>query len=183
MHRKKQIKVCLLDFDGTLVTEDILTLLCGLMGKSKESRELNDAFNRGEVFGFAPLVTRINFLASLTKSEIIELLKTNDLRVSIFNDVISEENNDNIAKDEFLDALGGSDDSLNNGKAAQWDVTEKHGKVSKTESDLDNELKDFRGEFVDKEKGGQDAHLFTGWQETNRANACGGERNVAQIHD
>ncbi len=74
---KKEIKVCLLDFDGTLVVEDILTLLCGIAGKLKESKELNDRFNRGEIHGLDALVTRINFLAGMTNSQITQFLKQN----------------------------------------------------------------------------------------------------------
>jgi hypothetical protein len=71
-----------------------------------------------------------------------------------------------------MDALGGGDESFA-GKAANWDVTEKHGKVSKTETDLDDELKDFKGEFVDKEKGANAAEkFFSGWDEAGRDPAC-----------
>jgi len=71
---KKEIKVCLLDFDGTLVSEDILTLLCGINGKLEESSKLNDRFNRGELSGIDALIERINFLKGITKSQIIKLL-------------------------------------------------------------------------------------------------------------
>lgn len=72
------IKVCLLDFDGTLVKEDILTLLCGIAGKHKESEDLNDAFNRGEVKGITGLVARINLLNGVTNNQIMELLSKDD---------------------------------------------------------------------------------------------------------
>ena len=82
---KKEIKVCLLDFDGTLVTEDILSLLCGLMGKGEESKKINDAFNRGEVpLGPASLVIRINFLSGMKQSQITEFLdKDNYLMLGV----------------------------------------------------------------------------------------------------
>jgi len=75
---KKEIKLCLLDFDGTLVTEDILSLLCGLAGKENKSREINEAFNRGELKGLSSLVARINMISGITKSQIIEFLDKNN---------------------------------------------------------------------------------------------------------
>ena len=72
---KKDIKVCILDFDGTLVTKDILTLLCGVVGKLEESEKLNDAFTRGEINGLDALVTRITFLSGMTHSQIFEFLR------------------------------------------------------------------------------------------------------------
>lgn len=75
---KKEIKVCLLDFDGTLVTADTLSLLCGLVGKQKESEQINDAFNRGELKPLASLVERINLISGITKSQIIDLLNKNN---------------------------------------------------------------------------------------------------------
>ncbi|MDP2788544.1 MAG: haloacid dehalogenase-like hydrolase [bacterium] len=75
---KKETKVCLLDFDGTLVSEDILTLLCGIAGKLEESEKLNDAFNRGELKGVGSLVSRINLLTGITKSQIVDLLNKNN---------------------------------------------------------------------------------------------------------
>lgn len=71
---KKEIKVCLLDLDGTLVTEEILDLLCGLVGKEDESQKINAAFHRGEIKGRDSLIDRINLIAGITKSQIIELL-------------------------------------------------------------------------------------------------------------
>ena len=70
----KDIKVCLFDFDGTLVTKDILTLLCGVAGKLEESRKLNDAFIRGEIDGLDGLISRINFLSGMTNSQITDVL-------------------------------------------------------------------------------------------------------------
>ena len=75
---KKEIKVCLLDFDGTLVTEDILSLLSGLVGKEYKSREINEAFNRGEIKGLDSLIARINMIAGITKSQILEFLDENN---------------------------------------------------------------------------------------------------------
>src|SRR3989304_437710 len=74
----KEIKVALLDFDGTLVTKDILDLLCIAVGKEAESIKLNEAFHRGELPGVTGLIARINFLTGMSKQQIFEILKPND---------------------------------------------------------------------------------------------------------
>jgi phosphoserine phosphatase len=71
-----EIKVALLDFDGTLVNRDVLDLLCKAVGKEKESAELNEAFHRGELVGLAGLIGRINFLSGMPKAQIAEALKS-----------------------------------------------------------------------------------------------------------
>ena len=71
----KNIKLALIDLDGTIVNKDILDLLCQSMGKEKESKELNDAFHRGEIPGLSALITRINFLKGMTKQQIEEALR------------------------------------------------------------------------------------------------------------
>lgn len=68
------ITVALLDFDGTLVTRDILDVLCDAVGKSRESEALNEAFHRGGVPGLDALIRRINFLKGMTKSHIYRIL-------------------------------------------------------------------------------------------------------------
>jgi len=70
-----EIKVALLDFDGTLVTKDILDLLCMSFGKENESENLNAAFHRGELPGLGALIERINFLKGMTKANISEILQ------------------------------------------------------------------------------------------------------------
>ncbi len=74
---KTKIKAALLDFDGTLVTKDILDLLCRKMGKEAESEQINAAFHRGELAGLSALVKRINFLSGMTKEQIVEALRPN----------------------------------------------------------------------------------------------------------
>lgn len=74
---KNEIRVALLDFDGTLVTKDILDLLCRVVGKEEESQKANEAFNRGELLGLSALITRINFLSGMTQSQINDALKPN----------------------------------------------------------------------------------------------------------
>ncbi|MEK7128480.1 MAG: hypothetical protein AAB933_02885 [Patescibacteria group bacterium] len=75
---KQEIKVCLLDFDGTLVSEDILSLLCGINGKLEESKELNNAFNKGTFNTLSSLIARINTLAGITETQVVELLNKNN---------------------------------------------------------------------------------------------------------
>ncbi len=70
-----KIKVAILDFDGTLVTKDILDLLCKSNGKEKESEEVNAAFQQGELPGLAALTRRINFLKGMTRAQIFEVLR------------------------------------------------------------------------------------------------------------
>jgi HAD superfamily phosphoserine phosphatase-like hydrolase len=57
---KFMIKAVILDFDGTLVCTDILTLLCGLNGKARESDELMERYFSGNLPGISSLVERIN---------------------------------------------------------------------------------------------------------------------------
>jgi len=71
-----EIKVALLDFDGTLVTKDVLDVLCKSIGKEKESEDLNAAFHRGELVGLEGLIGRINFLKGMTKTQISEILES-----------------------------------------------------------------------------------------------------------
>lgn len=84
-----------------------------------------------------------------------------------------------VSKDEFLDALGGgADDTFMTGAAA-WDSTKKDARATKTEVELEKELKDFQGEFAGKD--GAHEKFFAGWQETDRKEACEGRR-VASVH-
>jgi beta-phosphoglucomutase-like phosphatase (HAD superfamily) len=45
-------KAVILDFDGTLVSTDILTLLCGLNGNARESDELMERYFSGDLQAF-----------------------------------------------------------------------------------------------------------------------------------
>lgn len=85
----RQIKLALLDFDGTLVDKDILDLLCRAMGKEKESEELNAAFHRGEMPGLSALITRINFLKGMTQSQIENILEQNTFLLPGVRELIS----------------------------------------------------------------------------------------------
>lgn len=69
------IKAVLSDFDGTLVTKDILDVVCGIVGKEVESRKLNEEFQRGLKPGIPTLIQRINFLQGVTLHQITEKLE------------------------------------------------------------------------------------------------------------
>ena len=71
------LKAVLLDFDGTLVTEDILDVMCDLVGKRAESAVINEAFHRGEKPGLSGLLDRINLLQGLSLSQIHDKLSEN----------------------------------------------------------------------------------------------------------
>lgn len=71
------VKAVLLDFDGTLVNKDILDVVCGIVGKEKESDKINKDFHSGKLTGLTPLLTRINFLKGVTVTQIEEKLKEN----------------------------------------------------------------------------------------------------------
>ena len=44
-------KIFLFDFDGTIVTEDILDVVCDIVGKKEESRIINEKTYTGELTG------------------------------------------------------------------------------------------------------------------------------------
>jgi phosphoserine phosphatase len=72
-----KIRAAIVDFDGTIVTEDISDELCGLVGKKEESRRLNQQFHEGKLFGLASLVQRINFLTGLSLAQIQAVVEKN----------------------------------------------------------------------------------------------------------
>lgn len=67
-------KIFLFDFDGTIVTEDILDVVCDIVGKKEESRLINEKVKRGELRGLEPLCDRINFLKGVSYKKINEKL-------------------------------------------------------------------------------------------------------------
>lgn len=71
------IKAILIDFDGTTVTHDILSILCGLAGKEKESEHLNDLFHQGKLKGITGLIQRINLLKGLSLDRIEQTVEEN----------------------------------------------------------------------------------------------------------
>lgn len=71
------IKVVLSDFDGTLVTHDILDVVCGIVGKEEESDRLNKEFQAGLRPGLPTIIERINFLKGVGLSQIKERIDQN----------------------------------------------------------------------------------------------------------
>lgn len=71
-------KIFLFDFDGTLVTEDILDVVCDIVGKKEESIEINKDVISGKITGLTPLCRRINFLNGVTYNQIKEKLNENN---------------------------------------------------------------------------------------------------------
>lgn len=68
------IKAVILDFDGTLVSKDILDVICSIVGKEKESAEINENFHSGKIQGIMPLIERINLLQGVWVSQIKQKL-------------------------------------------------------------------------------------------------------------
>jgi phosphoserine phosphatase len=72
------IQAAIIDFDGTIVTEDISDLLCDLVGKKEESEKLNQLFHEGKLQGLTGLIQRINFLTGLSLEQIQNVVKEKD---------------------------------------------------------------------------------------------------------
>jgi len=72
------IKAVLIDQDYTIINADMLTEMCGLMGKRQESIELNESFKNDPSIGITPLITRFSFLKGLELSRVYEFLDKND---------------------------------------------------------------------------------------------------------
>ncbi len=72
------VKALIIDFDGTIVTEDIMDLLCGLAGKKADSERLNQLFHEGKLNGLTGLIQRINFLTGLSLKQIQTVVDEND---------------------------------------------------------------------------------------------------------
>lgn len=70
-------KIFLFDFDGTIVTEDILDVACDIVGKKEESRIINEKTRSGELSGLQPLCDRINFLSGVSYLDIKNKLDKN----------------------------------------------------------------------------------------------------------
>lgn len=72
------VKAVLMDFDGTLVREDLLDVVCEIVGKREESEKINRQFQLGLTRGQASLIRRINFLKNVSLSQIAEKLQQKD---------------------------------------------------------------------------------------------------------
>lgn len=90
------IKAVLLDFDGTVVTKDILDVVCGIVGKEEESDKINKEFHAGKLTGLAPLITRINFLQGVSLSQIQKKLDENAYLLTGVKDLLDFLNKHNI---------------------------------------------------------------------------------------
>lgn len=71
------IKAVLSDFDGTLVSKDMLDVVCQITGKEQESERLNKEFHEGKLTGQDSIIARINLIEGVTLSQIREKLKEN----------------------------------------------------------------------------------------------------------
>ena len=71
-------KIFLFDFDGTLVTEDMLDVACDIVGKKEESKKINEGVINGTKHGLEPLCQRINFLKGVTYEQIKNKLNENN---------------------------------------------------------------------------------------------------------
>ena len=71
-------KIFLFDFDGTLVTGDMLDCVCDIVGKKQESIDINKKVINGEVTGLEPLCSRINFLKGVSYNQIKEKINSNN---------------------------------------------------------------------------------------------------------
>jgi HAD superfamily phosphoserine phosphatase-like hydrolase len=74
MKTNGSIRAALLDFDGTLVTEDFSDRLADLNGKKAESEHLNAEFQAGRLAGITGLVQRVNMLDGITLTQVHDLL-------------------------------------------------------------------------------------------------------------
>src|SRR5712692_1811580 len=72
------IKAILLDFDGTLVKADLLSVLAEIVGKKEQSDQINEDFFKGINPGLSGLIERINLLRGVSISQIEEKLKERD---------------------------------------------------------------------------------------------------------
>lgn len=70
----RSTKIFLFDFNGTIVTENILDVICEIVGKKEESRLINEKVRRGEVKRLESLCDRINFLKGVSYQKIKEKL-------------------------------------------------------------------------------------------------------------
>ena len=73
-----KLKALLCDFDGTLVTKDILDIVCGIVGKEDESKKLNKDFFEGKISGRESLIKRINLIQGVSIDQISQVLSKKD---------------------------------------------------------------------------------------------------------
>lgn len=90
------IKAVLLDFDGTLVTEDILTTITNIVGKKAESEKLNEEFRQGITKGLTGLIKRINLLTGVSLDLITKQLEEKDYLMPGARELLKYLNTHNI---------------------------------------------------------------------------------------
>ena len=73
-----KIKAILVDFDGTVVTRDILDVVCEIVGKEEESNKILEEAFQGKRDGLESLITRINFLQGVSLEQIDQKLAANN---------------------------------------------------------------------------------------------------------
>ena len=72
------MKLFLSDFDGTLVSKDLLDVMCGIVGKEQESMEQQKVAIKEGFKTYNPLMKRINFLKDVTLEQINNKLDENN---------------------------------------------------------------------------------------------------------
>lgn len=63
-------QVLLLDFDGTIVTKDMLSEVIDLVGKKHQSEVIDKEFQAGKLPGLSALISRINLLKGVSVEQI-----------------------------------------------------------------------------------------------------------------
>ena len=72
------IKAVIIDFDGTITTQDMSSLLAAKAGKKEESERLNQLFHEGKLLGLTGLIRRINFLKGITIKDLESIVDEED---------------------------------------------------------------------------------------------------------
>lgn len=73
-----QIRAAIIDFDGTITTQDMSDVLADLVGKRAEGERLNKLFHEGKLDGLSGLVQRINFLKGVSVADLRAIVAQND---------------------------------------------------------------------------------------------------------
>ena len=76
------MKIFLSDFDGTIVSEDILDVVCEITGNREDSEKLNEEIISGKKTGLGNLIQRINFLKGVSKEDIFKKLNENNYLIN-----------------------------------------------------------------------------------------------------
>ena len=90
------IQAITFDFDGTIVNIDLLTFICGLVGKEKASEELHQAYLNNQSLGVGPLTKRINFLRGVTLKQLHDKLSTAPPMTLGIKELVTYARNNNI---------------------------------------------------------------------------------------